>query len=345
KGEVYRPFEVVPPAFVNLSDEVMVFADTREKALTVRVKSATDDVRGALRIVTPEGWTATPAVMEIALDRKGDEQVVAFSLTPPAEQEEAEIRAELVTDDGVVDLALIEIDYDHIPHQTILRPAVAKVVKVDLRRAGDRIGYIMGAGDEVPGSLEQVGYDVDLLDENHVDLALLKQYDAIILGVRTYNTSERIRFIQSALFQYVEQGGTLVTQYNTSRRTNAEQVAPYPLNLSRVRVTDESAKVEVLAPDHPVMHYPNKITSDDFDGWVQERGLYFADEWDAAFVPVLRMHDPGEEPADGSLLIAQYGEGHFVYTSLSWFRQLPAGVPGAFRLFTNLISLGQPSRS
>ncbi|MDX1407433.1 MAG: LmbE family protein, partial [Saprospiraceae bacterium] len=345
KGEVYRPFEIVPPAFVNLSDDVIIFADQRERPVEVRVKSATDHVQGTLRIAVAEGWTITPEQAEISLEKKGDEQSVTFHLLPPAEQQIASINAELILDETVVDMSLAEISYDHIPHQTILQPARSKVVKVNLKRAGDHIGYIMGAGDEVPASLEQVGYDVDLLNENQVDLALLQRYDAIILGVRTYNTSERIRFIQPALFQYVEQGGTLVTQYNTSRGLQAGSVAPLPLELSRDRVTDETAKVDVLAPDHPVMHYPNQITAADFDGWVQERGLYFPNQWDEAFTPVLRMHDPGEDPTDGSLLIAPYGKGHFVYTGLSWFRQLPAGVPGAFRLFTNLISLGQPSRS
>jgi hypothetical protein len=201
----------------------------------------------------------------------------------------------------------------------------------------------MGAGDEVPEALRQVGFQVDLLSENEVTLDLLRDYDAVVIGIRAYNTSDEIKFIQKNLLEYVAEGGNLIIQYNTSRglKIEADQLAPYPLRLSRDRVTVEESEVKFISPDHPVLHYPNEITQADFEGWVQERGLYFPDEWSAEFTPILEMADPGEEGLKGSLLIAPYGKGNYVYTGLSFFRELPAAVPGAYRLFANLIALGK----
>jgi LmbE family N-acetylglucosaminyl deacetylase len=345
KGEVYRPFEVVPPAFVNFTESIQILAQDAPRPIQLRIKSSKDNVSGTLGIKTSEGWSVEPKSVDFTLAAKGDESIYEFKLIPPKDQNIGSIEAVMQIGDQEISSSLVEIDYDHIPFQTILKKAEARVVKVDLKRAGNRIGYIMGAGDDMPNSLAQVGYLVDILDEGQINLKTLQNYDAVILGVRAYNTSERMRFYQKDLFEYVNKGGTLITQYNTSRGVKADQVAPLPLTLSRDRVTDELAKVTVLAPDHMAMHYPNEIVDADFDHWVQERGLYFPGEWDEAYVPILSMHDKGEDPKDGSLLIANYGEGYFVYTGISWFRQLPAGVPGAFRLFTNLISLGKPNKS
>ena len=344
EGEVYRPFEIVPEVMVNFSEAIQIYAGDASRDIQVRVKSAADAVNGTLSIDTKNGWAVEPASYPFELESKGDEAVFTFALTPPANQSVDHIEAVASVNGSEYRHALVELDYDHIPTQTILEPARVKVVKVDLQRAGNRIGYVMGAGDQVPESLEQVGYTVELLDEEQIDLDLLKQYDAIILGIRVYNVSDRIRHYKQDLFDYVKEGGTLITQYNTSRRLNVE-VAPLPLTLSRDRVTDETAEVKIIAPDHPALNYPNKIGQADFEGWVQERGLYFPNEWDDGYTPLLSMHDKGEEPKKGSILVAEYGEGYFVYTGISWFRELPAGVPGAFRLLTNLISLGNSSKS
>jgi hypothetical protein len=225
----------------------------------------------------------------------------------------------------------------------VLSEANAKVVNIDLKKAGNNVGYIMGAGDEIPASLEQIGYDVTLLENGDISAENLKQYDAVILGVRAYNTIDRLRFYQPQLMDYVKNGGTMIVQYNTTRglKIPMEEIAPYPLQLSRDRVTVEEAEVRFLKPEHPVLNFPNKITQKDFDGWVQERGLYFPDEWSNEFDAILSSNDPGEPPRDGGLLVAKYGEGHYIYTGYSWFRELPAGVPGAFRIFANLISIGQ----
>ena len=201
----------------------------------------------------------------------------------------------------------------------------------------------MGAGDDVPASLRQMGCNVTLLADADLEPANLKRFDAVVMGVRAYNTKDGLAFHQQALLDYVQQGGTLIVQYNTNFEfvVDAASLAPYPIKISRGRVTDEVCEVRTIAPEHPVLNTPNKITADDFSGWVQERGLYFPSEWDTNFTAPLSMNDPGEKPADGSLLVASYGKGHYVYTGISFFRELPAGVPGAYRLFANLLSLGK----
>jgi menaquinone-dependent protoporphyrinogen IX oxidase len=214
-------------------------------------------------------------------------------------------------------------------------------VKLDIQKKGNLIGYVMGAGDDVPKALQQLGYEVELLEENDIRIPYLSNFDAIIIGIRAYNTVNWLRYRNDRLHEYVKRGGTLITQYNTSSRLVTQDLAPYELQLSRDRVSDETAEVRVLQPSHPVLNTPNEITQEDFAGWVQERGLYFPDEWNEQFTPILSMNDPGEDEKKGSLLVAPYGDGHYIYTGLSFFRELPAGVPGAYRLLTNLISLGQ----
>ena len=220
-------------------------------------------------------------------------------------------------------------------------PAEARLVRADIREKGERIGYIPGAGDDVPESLQQIGYSVKILSESDITAENLKQFSAVVLGVRAYNTQERIANWLPELFAYVKAGGVAVAQYNTLAELKTDQLAPYPLEISRDRVTDENAEVRILAPDHSLMTTPNKITSKDFEGWVQERGLYFPKKWDPAWTAILSSNDPKEKPLDGGLLVAKSGKGFFIYTSYSWFRQLPAGVPGAYRLVANMLSLGK----
>jgi len=346
KGEVYRPFEVTPPVFANISSKVYVFGNEEPKPVQVIVKAGRENVSGTARLEVPEGWRVQPETVEVELALKGEEQTIAFDLYPPAEQSEGYVKAQVEVDGETYDKELVTIEYDHIPTQTVLKASESKVVRINLEKEGDRVAYIMGAGDEIPQSLEQVGYQVDVLEDSEITVANLNRYDAVILGIRAYNTVDRLKFHQSKLFDYVKNGGTMIVQYNTNRRMvlPMEDIAPYPLEISRDRVTVEEAEVQLLAPEHEVLNHPNKITAADFEGWVQERGLYFPNEWDEAYTPILSSNDPGEDPANGGLLIAQYGEGYYVYTGYSWFRELPAGVPGAYRLFTNLISLGDKPR-
>jgi hypothetical protein len=201
----------------------------------------------------------------------------------------------------------------------------------------------MGAGDKVPESLEQIGYQVHLVNPNDIQNGDLDKYDAVVVGIRAYNVVEALKFKQPVLFDYVKNGGTMIVQYNTAGRwaSQFENIAPYDVTLSRDRVTDENAQVEILAPNHSLVNFPNTITEKDFDGWVQERGLYFPTQWSADFTPILSMKDEGETDKQGSLIVAPYGEGHYIYTGLSFFRELPVGVSGAYKLFANMLSIGK----
>lgn len=347
QGETYRPFEVTPPVFANIAEKVYVFADEKPQEVAVRVRAGKDEVKGQLSLSLPEGWRAEPAKAAFEIAVKSGEQVVTFMLYPPAEQSEGRIQAVATLENGnAYTKGLNIIAYDHIPTQTVMLENSAKVVKVDIATAGKQIGYLMGAGDEIPNSLEQIGYEVTLLSDEDITLEQLQQYDAVILGIRVYNTNERMAFHQPVLLDYVKQGGTLINQYNTTwnLKVDMEEIAPYQLKISRDRVTVEEAEVRMLAPDHPVLNWPNKITASDFEGWVQERGLYFPNEWGDEFTAVLSSNDPGEDPKNGGLLVAHYGEGYYIYSGYSWFRELPAGVPGAYRLFANLISIGKENR-
>ena len=203
------------------------------------------------------------------------------------------------------------------------------------------IGYLEGAGDVVPESLRQIGYEVSIIKPEDINPDYLAEFDAIVVGIRAYNTIEALKFKQNDLLNYVANGGNMIVQYNTSRGILVDNLAPYNLQLSRDRVTDETANVRFLNPEHPILNVPNKITEADFNNWTQERGLYFPDEWAKEFTPILSMNDPNESPKEGSLLVAAYGEGYYVYTGLSFFREFPEGVSGAYRLFANMLSLGK----
>jgi hypothetical protein len=232
------------------------------------------------------------------------------------------------------------IRYDHIPAIHYFRQAQIEYKLIDVKIIGKTVGYITGAGDKVPEAMEQMGYKVVLLKEQDITNVNLRQFDAVITGIRAYNTNEWMNNVYEVLMQYVKDGGVLLTQYNTSNQIGPvkAKIGPYPFTITRNRVTDEEAKVNLLIPGHPVFNYPNKITEKDFEGWVQERSVYHAESADSNFTRLISMNDPGEKAHDGSLVIADYGKGRFVYTGLSFFRQLPSGVPGAYRLFANLVA-------
>jgi len=340
EGEVYRPFVVVPAVTVSIDGGVHVFADRQLREVTVTVEAGKKNVAGEVRLEIPEDWHATPAHYDYKLLKKGANKSYTFEVQPPSQDSDVEVKA-VATHGGLIyDQAMTTINYDHIPAQVLLAPAKSRFVRVALEKRGDKIGYLMGAGDAIPEALEQIGYKVDLINDMDFTPEQLDQYDAIILGVRAFNTVDRLEFDNVKLFDYVKRGGTMVVQYNTSHRLVTKNLSPYEIELSRDRVTVEEAEIKIINKDHPVVNYPNKIGRQDFRGWVQERGLYFPTSWSSEFETVLSSHDPGEKPLNGGLLVAPYGEGHFIYTSYSWFRELPAGVPGAYRLFANLISLG-----
>ncbi|MGB8510539.1 MAG: PIG-L family deacetylase [Pyrinomonadaceae bacterium] len=343
RGEVYRPVEIVPPVVVNLEEKVVVFPDRQPKKVRVSLRSnVAGETSGKLKLRLPEGWRATPEAANISLREKGEEQNTTFTVTPAATQAAGALAAEFESGGKLFTRGLLEIDYPHIPRQTLFPIAKAKLVRLDLQKRGAQIAYIMGSGDEVPDALRQIGYGVTLLSDGDLEATDLKKFDAVVTGVRAYNTRSALRAAQKRLLDYVEAGGTLVVQYNTPDNSLAGlRLGPYPFKLSQDRVTIEEAPVKVLLPDDALMNAPNKITPSDFDGWVQERGLYFASEWDEKYQTPFESHDPGEKELRGSTLVARYGKGTYIYTSLAWFRQLPAGVPGAYRLFVNMISVGK----
>lgn len=341
KGELTRPFEVVPPVLVNLTDNVYIFNDDKPRRIPVMVKAAGQPIRGELKLVLPTGWRSEPVTIPFNLSKPGEETTHTFTVYPSGQEETVTLQAQALVDGQVYNRELQLIQYDHIPTQTLLPPATARLVRLNLKREGQTIGYIRGAGDDVPAALRNLGYTVWEMKQEEITLANLKKADAVVLGVRAINTNERIRFVMGDLLKYVEEGGTLVVQYNTTGDLETDHFSPFPLTLSRDRVTEEDAAVTLLAPEHPVLNYPNKITQADFNGWVQERGLYFPSQWDAAYTPLLSMHDKGEPDRRGSLLVATYGKGTYIYTGLSFFRELPEGVAGAYKLFANLVSAGK----
>jgi hypothetical protein len=232
-----------------------------------------------------------------------------------------------------------EINYVHIPKKYVSQPSEAKLVRLDLTLPDKKVGYIMGAGDLVQTNLQAIGFPVTSIDIESISQEELNEYDTVLVGIRAFNVLESLKYKNQLLFDFAAQGGTLIVQYNTSRRMQTKEILPYSIELSRNRVTDENSRVRILEPKHAALNYPHKITSKDFEGWVQERGLYFANNWDPKITPLLGMNDEGESEKLGSLLVASHGNGTVVYTGLSFFRELPAGVPGAYRLLLNLIAL------
>ncbi|MGB1004671.1 MAG: PIG-L family deacetylase [Salibacteraceae bacterium] len=341
KGEIYEPFQIIPKVSSSLDQDVYIFNNQDPKPIRVIVKAGKDSISGNLKLNIPKGWTVTPKNIPFSLTHKNETKTFRFKVSTTQEQSEGIISSQVIMNGEVYDKKLIEINYDHIPKQTILLPSEAKIVKLNIEKRGQLIGYIKGSGDVTVESLKHIGYQVETLNVDDITPENIKKYDAIVVGIRAYNVLNDITFKQETLFNYVKNGGNMIVQYNTSHRLKTDHIAPYPLKLSRDRVTDEFAKVTFINPNHDVLNVPNKITQNDFNGWVQERGLYFPNEWDDEFTPILSMHDKGESKKEGSLLIAQYGSGYYVYTGLSFFREFPAGVSGAYRLFANLVSLGK----
>jgi hypothetical protein len=350
-GERSRPLEVVPAVSVAPQRRALLFPDGKAQPLTVRLKAAAG-AAGTVRLEASEGFQTKPASAAFKLAAAGDEVELQFTVQPPRSRGAApgSLRAiaelDAASGGNKLDRQVEVIEHAHIPMQMMLTPAEVRLQPVDLRRDGRRIGYIEGAGDEVARSLEQVGYQVVLLDEAALATAPLGGFDAIVTGVRAFNTNDRLGYHHPRLMEYVKAGGTLVVQYNTSNRLSRVQgrIGPLPFEIGRDRVTDETAAVHFEQPGHSVLSYPNRITPADFEGWVQERGLYFAQTWDKGYQAPLSMADPGDSPQRGSLIVARHGKGAFLYTGLAFFRQLPAGVPGAYRLFANLVANGRAPR-
>jgi LmbE family N-acetylglucosaminyl deacetylase len=337
-GETIVSVSAVPAVSVAFPEPAVLFPESAPRKVSVEVVTQAPSQSGAVSLDLPPGWTAVPASVPYSAPDKGARIAAHFDVTPPVQPAAAVIRAHA----GPSSTTVKVLDYPHIPAQTVFEPAEVRLVRADVKTLVRNIGYVMGAGDSVPRALEQMGCTVTLLSPADLATGDLDRFDAIVTGVRAFNVRPDLVTNQSRLYDYVRRGGTLVAQYNTLE-WGREQflIGPHKLEIGRSRVSVEEAPIETLNAGAPLLSIPNRIAAEDWEGWIQERGLYFPKSWSAEYTPVVATNDPGEKPLQGGILAARHGRGVFVYTSFSWFRQLPAGVPGAYRIFANLISAGR----
>ncbi|MBL8003342.1 MAG: PIG-L family deacetylase [Flavobacteriales bacterium] len=347
QGERIRPVSFAPVVSITPDRSVHIASGGRQ-TINATIEALTDNVSGHLQLVRPEGWLAQGNGIAVDIEKRGDRKTVSIELTPSKEAESGMSFFLFSGPKGESSSTLHEIDYPHIMPQVYYTPAEVKLVPLEVSTTAKRVGYVKGAGDEVPQALEQLGVVVEFIEPSAAKLEELKKYDAIVTGIRAYNATKGMKELHPLLLQYVEQGGTLIVQYNTTPRFSVSGVedfqidpatlGPHPFKITRDRVTVEEAPPTFLDPKHPLLTTPNAITAKDFEGWVQERGLYFAGELGDKYTPLIAWNDPGEQSLNGGLITCDHGQGRFIYTGISFFRQLPAGVPGAYRLFANLIS-------
>ncbi len=350
RGELYQPLQLVDPLLISSRPSLLVLRNSggpSEKTITFTLQ-ANQAIRDTLRFRVDFDGQSRILFDSLVNLQKGEKREIRFTLQRSEVPANSSAYLSATVSGRTLYrtqyFALARISYEHIPDLFYHYIDGVKVVRFDLHTAGTRVGYIPGAGDKIPQALEQMGYEVSILKEADILSGNLQQFDAVVTGIRAYNTNDWMAAVYPALMRYVEQGGVLVTQYNTQNFISSlkSRIGPWHFSISRNRVTDEKAPVELLDPAHPVFNYPNRITERDFDGWVQERSVYHAEKADSAYRRLIRMNDAGEQPDEGSLLVADYGRGRFVYTGLVFFRQLPAGVPGAYRLWANLLAPRQP---
>jgi LmbE family N-acetylglucosaminyl deacetylase len=337
QGERVRPLAIVPAVAVDLPQHVVMFPDAAPRRVQVSVRANSPNAKGELRLEVQSGWKVEPAAHDFAVAVAGEQQDLTFEVTPPAGEATSTLRAIARTAAGETAAGLNVILYPHIPAQTVFPRAEGKLVRAAIQVKARRVGYIMGAGDQMPEAIRQLGCEVTLLSRSDLEQRNLAEFDAIVAGVRAYNVRPDIAANQPRLLEYVRNGGTYIVQYNTLDSA-LPALGPYPFTVTHDRVAVEDAPVVFTQPDSPLLQAPNQITGRDFAGWIQERGLYFASQWDPQYQTAIEAHDPGERPHSGGLLWTRYGKGIYIFTGYSWFRELPAGVPGAYRLFANLLS-------
>ncbi|MXX03731.1 MAG: hypothetical protein F4X08_04765 [Gemmatimonadetes bacterium] len=350
-GEIRRELQVVPALSVTMDPQVVVAPSGRESPLrfSVSVVSNVDGmIEGGLSLEAPDGWEVSPGEVPLSFSGRGQAATFNYSVVPARDARDGAYNVRAVAKAGGNEYreGYEVIAYPHIEPRHLYRgsASVVQVAPVDLPDDLS-VGYIMGSGDQVPLVLEQMGLQVRLMTGEDLATADLDAFDLIIAGIRAYEVRDDLIAVNQRLLDYVEDGGVYIVQYN-KYAFNVDQYGPFPFQINRPhdRVTREDAPVDILVPDHPVFNRPNRITDADFEGWVQERGLYFQGEWDPRYTPLMASRDPGEPPRGGGLLEARYGKGRYIYTGYAWFRQLPAGVPGAVRLFANLIGLAAENR-
>jgi LmbE family N-acetylglucosaminyl deacetylase len=340
EGARVRPIAVVPAVAVDLPNAVAMFPTAASRKVAVSLRGNVDDAKGDVRLDVPAGWKVTPKSLPFHVGALGEVEEVFFDVTPPAADATSSVRAVATVGGREITSGMQVISYPHIPTEILLPPSEARFARADIKVAVHKIGYIMGAGDEMPEALRELGLEVTLLSSSDLEQSDLSRFEAIVAGVRAYNVRSDVRASQRRLLDYVRNGGTYIVQYNTG--DNSLNMGPYPFTVppgNRYRVTVEDAPVTLPHVDSRLLQYPNRITPKDFEGWVQERGVYFSSKWDPKYETVLASKDPDEEEAlAGGELWTHYGKGVYIFTAYSWFRQLPAGVPGAYRMFANLLS-------
>ena len=348
QGELTRPIIVTPAVALKTPEQALMFPNGVARGIEIQISANVAEPSGEVRLRVPAGWTVTPASQSFKLSDVGQQITAAFHVEPPSKDARGSLEATATAGGRTIAVQTEVINYPHIPVQTLFPPASTGLVRADVRSLARTVGYVMGAGDEVPAALRQLGIDVTLLTADDLARADLSRFGAIVTGVRAYNTRPDLRANQQRLLDYMTAGGTVVVQYNVLEGgffggdpTLLAHIGPYPITTGRERVTVEDAPVAFPDPSSPLLHTPNEITSRDFEDWIQERGLYFASAWDPHCQPVFETHDPGEKPLLGGTLYCPYGKGAYVFTAFSWFRELPAGVPGAYRIFANLLSAGK----
>lgn len=335
-GERRRAVIGTPEITANFEEELLLLKPGQSKNIKLRLKAFGNDIAKTLDIKVPQGWTVSQKSFEVHFEEKYDEKWISFEIR----SEDNAVPGEIILSDSEGILrSYTEITYDHIPAQAVLKPASIPCAQINAKIKPGKIAYIKGVEDAVPQAISLLGFEVETFEVNELANLQLDQYQSVVLGIRIYNVHPELKNFDEKLFDYVENGGNLIMQYNTAWRSQTGSTyGPYPFELSRKRVTEENAAVTFLDPEHPILNEPNKITQEDFDNWVQERGLYFADNWDEAYTPLFSWSDKGEDPVLGGLIVCKHGKGQFVYTGISFFRELPNGVVGAYRLFANLLS-------
>ena len=340
EGEHKRPVNITPQASVEIMNKSLIYRKGETGTVNVRVKHYMNQNGFNLKLQLPEGWQCSEPEVNVAPGTKYQEQLYSFEIIASEQESQGELKFSI---DGVPAVTLTEIAYNHIPTQLVALPAKAKVVALDLQIKAGRVAYIEGAGDEVAEAIEQMGFEVDVLDKTTLSSADLSKYQAVVLGIRAYNVNPWLFDLHEKFMKYVLQGGNMIVQYNTSSRWSkfdASAIGPFPFEIGRNRVSEEDAEPSFIGQSNLLL-FPNQIGEHSFDNWVQERGLYFARKFNENYNSVISWHDEGEDPQEGGLIYADYGEGVFIYSGISFFRQLPAGVPGAFKLLANMISYEQ----
>lgn len=340
-GEQKKEVAIAPPVLVDISEPVYSFTSTQSKNIKVQLRSIVLGEKGVVKLNVPPGWRVTPLQQSFVTDKKGKVQDFFFSVSPPLKQGFGELTAEVVVGERVYNRGFRCVSYSHIADRYYFPETKAKLIKVDFKKTVSRIAYVKGVADKVDQCLTEAGFAVTLLSPDQLTISKLKSFDALVIGLRAYNVIPNLDDYKTVLLEYVRQGGNVVFFYNTCFDLPDKKIGLLPLEISDKRVTDENAEIRFIDPMHKVLNYPNKITSADFDGWVQDRGSFFPESWDDHYKPILTMHDTGEEDLRGALLVAKLGKGYLTYTSLSFFRQLPAGVPGAYRLLSNILSISK----